>query len=182
MQVPARDTRPRRVARGLDLALRLFRSRVIQSVSLKSRMCGPQVRFRGSRGGQLPPATRPSLRRGRKVGDPATRRESCGQGRRSKRHDTELVEVAGRLRGVSRAARQRREVTSRSHGIDKDRLLLVILSSGVQEGQPFFISWPERRPDPGPCRHSGLIGPRHPGGGSVAEFVGIIRRSALRRY
>jgi len=40
--------------------------------------------------------------------------------------------------GTSRAARQRREV---SHDLDNDGLTLVILSSGVQEGRPFFISW-----------------------------------------
>ena len=39
--------------------------------------------------------------------------------------------------GTSRAARQRREV---SHDLDNDGLSLVVLSSGVQEGRPFFFS------------------------------------------
>ena len=67
---------------------------------------------------------------------------SRGQGRCSKRVTPSLSRRRAACGGVSRAARQRREVTSRSsrsHSIDKDRLLLVILSSGVQEGRPFFL-------------------------------------------
>ena len=45
---------------------------------------------------------------------------------------------AARFLRTFRAARQRREV---SDDLDTDRLSLVILSSGVQEGRPFFISW-----------------------------------------
>ncbi len=45
---------------------------------------------------------------------------------------------AARFLRTFRAARQRREV---SRDLDTDGLSLVVLSSGVQEGRPFFISW-----------------------------------------
>ena len=78
----------------------------------------------------------------------AAQRRPCSEPRpaarsRSKASGASLARAARRGSAEPGACPERRVSAARypTYDMDKDRLPLVILSSGVQEGRPFYISW-----------------------------------------